>query len=228
MTDREIDALLKRAGAGREADPALVERLAGSAGRGLTPVRPLPSAWQLAARVAVASAVLAIAGALLLGPHGIRLMSGVQEAAIFPLLALWMALAAAVCVAEAIPGSRRMIAPWLVVVCVCVTLAAVFAGVFHNYATEQFVSQGMRCLVAGLAQAVPAAAATWWILRRGFAVNPRAAGFAGGALAGLAGVLMLEIHCPNFEAPHVMVWHVAVVPLAGAMGMLAARMRAGR
>jgi hypothetical protein len=64
-----------------------------------------------------------------------------------------------------------------------------------------------------------------WLLRRGFAVNPPAAWFAAGALAGLAGVTMLELHCANFEAPHIIVWHIAVIPLSALIGFLAARNR---
>ncbi|HEY1493964.1 MAG TPA: NrsF family protein, partial [Candidatus Solibacter sp.] len=54
--------------------------------------------------------------------------------------------------------------------------------------------------------------------------NSVAAGFAKGTLAGLAGVTMLELHCTNFEAPHVMVWHIAVLPVSAAIGTLAAWM----
>ena len=92
---------------------------------------------------------------------------------------------------------------------------------FTTIGTERFVSQGMTCLIAGLLFALPASLA-WWLLSRGFAVNSVAAGLAKGTLAGLAGVTMLELHCPNFEAPHVMVWHIAVLPVSAAIGMLAA------
>jgi hypothetical protein len=34
---------------------------------------------------------------------------------------------------------------------------------------------------------------------------------------------MLEIHCPILEAAHVMLWHVAVLAVATAAGMLLAR-----
>jgi len=61
------------------------------------------------------------------------------------------------------------------------------------------------------------------VLRRGFAVNPAGAGLAAGTLAGLAGLLMLEIHCPNFRAPHVMVWHTALVPVSAVIGGLLAK-----
>ena len=43
-----------------------------------------------------------------------------------------------------------------------------------------------------------------------------------GTLAGLAGVTMLELHCANLEAPHVMLWHTAVMPISAAAGALLA------
>lgn len=44
------------------------------------------------------------------------------------------------------------------------------------------------------------------------------AGTAAGALAGLTGLAMLELHCQNLKAIHVIVWHVAVVVTSGALG----------
>jgi hypothetical protein len=79
-----------------------------------------------------------------------------------------------------------------------------------------------------LFHAVPVALASWLLLRRGFAVNAVAAGLAAGTLAGMAGVTMLELHCPNFEALHVMLWHTAVVPVSGAAGALLAWLRSLR
>jgi hypothetical protein len=78
----------------------------------------------------------------------------------------------------------------------------------------------MACLKAGLLHAIPAAAISWWILRRGVAVDSLAAGVALGTLSGLAGVGMLELHCPNFEAAHIMIWHTAVLALSGVLGAL--------
>jgi hypothetical protein len=94
--------------------------------------------------------------------------------------------------------------------------------VFSDYRTERFVSQGMTCLTAGLLHALPVSVAGGLLLSRGFAVNPVASGLAKGTLAGLAGLTLLELHCPNFEAPHVMVWHIAVLAVSGVVGVLAA------
>jgi hypothetical protein len=76
--------------------------------------------------------------------------------------------------------------------------------------------------MAGLLHAIPAALASWLLLRRGFAVNPVAAGLVVGTLAGLAGVSMLELHCKNLEVLHVMLWHTAVIPVSAAAGALVA------
>ena len=160
---------------------------------------------------------------MLLGPHGIQKMSEVEIWLIFSVLGILVWVAAVLSVTETIPGSRRPVAPWILLVCGCAGLAAVFAMLFHDYRMERFVPQGMACLTAGVAFALPAFIATWWVLRRGFTVNPAAAGLVQGTLAGLAGVTMLELHCPIFEAPHLLVWHIAVLPVCGAAGVLAAR-----
>src|SRR5262249_41463128 len=93
-----------------------------------------------------------------------------------------------------------------------------------EYRAEHFLSAGIVCLFFGLVHAIPAACIAWFVLRRGFALNSAAAGLAAGTLGGLVGVALLELHCPNFQAPHVLVWHVAVVPLSGGMGALVAWM----
>jgi len=33
---------------------------------------------------------------------------------------------------------------------------------------------------------------------------------------------VLELHCANFEAAHLLVWHTAVVPVSGAAGAVLA------
>ena len=43
-----------------------------------------------------------------------------------------------------------------------------------------------------------------------------------GTLAGLAGVTMIELHCANFQALHVMLWHTAVILLSAVTGALLA------
>jgi hypothetical protein len=221
VRDDEIDDMLNRAaGPAPELDPALLDRITRSIGPTPPPVRPLPPWWTIAAGLSAVCVAVAVAGALLLGPHGIEKMQAWQVALVCPALAFLIWIGAARTVGETIPGSRRRFSAWVFPVAASIVLIAVFAILFQDYHTERFVSQGLVCLRAGLLQAIPAALAGWFLLRRGFAVNAAAAGMALGALAGLAGVSMLELHCVNFEAPHVMVWHTAVVPLSGAAGAL--------
>ena len=225
MRDRDIDDILKQAAeAKQDVDPALLNRISMSIGSSLYPVRPLPPSWILASGLSLICAAVGIGGAMLLGPHGIQKMSAVEIAPIFSVLSIFVWLAAMLCVAEATPGSRRPTAPWLLVVIGCIALGATFGLLFHDYRTEGFVSQGLPCLTAGLIHALPACLATWLLLSRGLAVNPVAAGLAKGTIAGLAGVTMLELHCPNFEALHLMVWHIAVIPISGAAGAIIAYM----
>jgi hypothetical protein len=223
MTNRDIDDLLKRSAEAKpEVDQAILNRISASIGSSLKPVRAIPAAWILVVGLILICGTIAVGGALLLGTHGIQKMNGLEIGLIFSVLGALVWLAAMLCVAEIIPGSKRPMAPWLLVVSGCIGLTAVFGLLFHDYRTERFVSQGLACLTAGLIQALPVALAAWWVLKRGFAVNRVAAGLAAGTLAGLAGVIMLELHCPNFEAPHVMVWHIAVIPISGGLGALAA------
>uniref|UniRef100_Q025Y7 DUF1109 domain-containing protein n=1 Tax=Solibacter usitatus (strain Ellin6076) TaxID=234267 RepID=Q025Y7_SOLUE len=226
MRDRDIDDFLNRgAGPPPEVDPDLLDRLSATVHSGLLPVRPLPSPSVLTAGLVAICAAIAIAGGLALGPHGIQRMIALQIAIVFAVLAVFMVLSAAVTVAEVIPGRRRLVAPWILLPAGCVALAVVFGLLFSDPGTERFVPQGLTCLKAGLLFALPAGVAAGWLLRRGFAVSPGAAWFAAGTLAGLAGVGMLELHCANFEAPHIIVWHIAVVPLSALIGFLAARYR---
>lgn len=224
MRDWEIDEILKQAAqAPHDVDPAVLDHVARSIGSSLGPVRPLPPAWVLAGVLVLICAAVALAGAARLGLYGIQKLSVLEAALVFPVLAILICLAATAFVGEMIPGSRRRVAPGFLLGAGSLALLAVFAVLFRDYRTERFVSQGVACLTAGLLHAIPAALASWLLLRRGFAVNSIAAAVAAGTLAGLAGATMLELHCANFEAPHVMLWHTAVMPLCAAAGALLAR-----
>jgi hypothetical protein len=221
MKDKEIDDVLRQmADAQPGVDPTLLDRISTSLGSGLQPAKPMPARWVLAGGLLLISAAMAIVMAVVLGPHGIQKMTAGQREPMFAVLGLLMLLSAVLCVSESIPGSRRPVRPGVLIVCGCMVLAATFAVLFHEYQTARFVFEGLKCLVAGVAAAVPVALANWFLLKRGYFVNRTAAGLAGGTLAGLAGIAMLEIHCPNFEVPHLLVWHIAVLPLCAVLGML--------
>ena len=223
MTDREIDNILTQGAlAPHNVEPELLDRLAASLGSTIVPVRPLPPVWLISLGLVLIGAAVALAGAARLGFNGLLKLNGVERAMIFPALAICLWLSATAAVRARIPGSRRLAAPETLLALDSLALIAIFAILFHDYHVVHFVHAGLVCLAAGLLFAIPAALAGWLLLRRGFAVNAGAAGLAAGTLAGLAGVSMLELHCANFQALHVMVWHSAVLPVSGTAGALLA------
>jgi hypothetical protein len=230
VKDREIDEILKQAAAAsHDVDPVLLDRVVRSVGSSLRPVRPLPPAWVLTGGLVLICAVIALAGAARSGLYGIQRLSVLERALIFPALGILVCLAATGFVSEMIPGSRHRVAPGRLLGAGSLALLAIFAVLFRDYRTDRFVFQGVTCLTAGMLHAIPTGLASWWFLRRGFAVNSVVAGLLVGTLAGLAGVTMLELHCANFQALHVMLWHTAVMPISGAAGALLLRaLRFGR
>ena len=199
-------------------NPELLARIEGKLQADLRPVRPRPAAGVLAAALVAIVAAVALWGARTLGFYGWRKMDAGAAAAIFAALFATVAVLSIACVSAKIPGARRTAHPAVLLGAACVLMAAIFAATFPDHRTDGFVRQGWPCLRAGLMWAAPAALAAWLALRRGFAVDGRAAGVAIGGLAGLAGLVMLELHCPNFRLAHIAVWHTAAAPIAAAVG----------
>jgi hypothetical protein len=223
---REIDDLFR--GAANPVDPALLERVSASINTSLTPVRPLPPSWVLTGGIFSLALMLATLVAAAIGFWGIQKLSGLDIAAIFSVLTLLAWLASSMSVRQMIPGSARWMNPITLLAVVLAGWLAIDVLLFRDYQLGAFVPEGIVCLRAGLMVAAPTGAAAWLLLRRGFAVNPASAGLAAGTFAGLAGVIMLELHCPNLSAPHIMVWHTAVIPVSAFAGALLARIGARR
>jgi hypothetical protein len=224
VNDRDIDEILQKAAEAPEAvEPALLERIAGSMESSLRPVRPLPRTGVLALGVILIGAAVALAGALRAGFNGFEKMDVVERAVIFSALLLVACVAGTEFVSAMIPGSRRRISSTNLLAISVLVLLAVFGLLFRDYHTEHFFSAGIVCLVTGVLHAIPVGLLSWLLLRRGFAVSPVTAGLVGGTLAGLAGVTLLELHCSNFQAFHILAWHTAVVPVSAALGALLAR-----
>lgn len=224
MRDGEIDEVLEKAArVPYEVKPTLLYGIAESIRSSLSPVRPLRPTWQLTSGLVLICAAVGLAGAARAGFFGIEKMGLLERVLIFSVLGILAWVVGEEFVRELIPGSRHRMSPGMFLGIASLTLLGVFALVFHDYQTDHFVSAGIACLLTGLLHAIPAAFAFWLLLRRGFAVNPVALGLVGGALAGLAGVTMLELHCANFQALHVLVWHTAVVPVSSGLGAWAGR-----
>lgn len=219
MRNADVDERLDQAARAPHPLPlGLLERIVDSVGPAVPPVRPLASTPILSAGLFLIVAAVALLGAARVGFQGVEALSFVQRLVIFGTLALLAALVAARTVREWIPGSVTPVAGFTLLAAVSGALLAVFALLFHAYSMTQFVTAGLNCLLAGLLHAAVAAPFLWWLLRRGYAVNAVSAGLVAGALAGLAGVSLLELHCTKLEAPHVLLWHTLVVPFSAVIG----------
>ena len=64
---------------------------------------------------------------------------------------------------------------------------------------------------------MPAAFLLWLILRRGAVLYPKLTAAVAGGFAGLAGLGVLELNCPNLNVFHILVWHAGVV-IVGSLG----------
>lgn len=239
MIEKDMDGIFERAANAPDVvDPQVLARVTASMASSLQPVRPLPPAGRIATWLFLISVAAAVAGASFIGFAGVRKLSVTAIAAIFPALAMFTWFAALLSVSSMTPGGLRwknpaLIQPlmakvWRLLVVIMVLWIGIDAALFRDYGFNGFVQQGVPCLRAGLAVAAPTGIAGWLVLRHGFAVNSQAAGFSAGMLAGLAGVMMLELHCPNFVAPHIMVWHTAVIPVSALAGSVLAAMFGGR
>lgn len=221
MTDQEVDDVLQKAAdSPREVSAQLLERIADSIGPSLRPVRPLPPNWVLSGALSLMGGAVALIGAARAGFQGFEALGFLSRVLILGALAVFIWAAARRAANEWTPGSPRRLSTGGLVAAFTVALAALFGLLFQDYRTENFVLAGLTCLVTGVLHAVPAALLAWWVLRRGCVLDSVSAGLAVGALAGLAGLGMLELHCVNFEALHVLVWHTLVVPVGAGFGAL--------
>lgn len=219
MRQEELDQILSQsAGEPYSLEAEALQRIAASVKASLRPLRALPSGRLLTGGVFAACAAVSVIGAARAGFFGFAKMDSLERWLVFCLLGLLAAAAASNFVRAMIPGSRRYLSGAALLGGTCLAMLGVFALLFRDPITPGFFPVGIACLVAGLLHAVPAGLLSWLLLRRGFAVDAVKAGLAAGVLGGIAGVGLLELHCPNFEAAHVLVWHVAVVPVSGVLG----------
>ncbi len=198
-------------------DKALLDRVRATVPPHLKPVKPLAPSWAFSAICLLIAAGAAAAFAAAIGFHGLPVLSAGKAVLIFGVLTAAMLLASFAISRNMRPGARTVRAT---VVC-GLSFAAVeltFWWLFSNYELGSFVREGMACFRAGMICSVIAAALLWMPVRRGYFVAPVPAGATIGALSGLAGLTMLELHCPIQLVPHLMVWHAAVVVASAALG----------
>jgi len=119
-----------------------------------------------------------------------------------------------------VPGSKQVFAPAVLLVAIPVVLMMVIAAAFRSQQESAFLAGGVMCMKNGLTYSIPAAFLLWLLLRPGAILYPKLLGTVAGGLAGLAGLSVLEVTCPNLNAFHILVWHAGVVVIGSLGGAL--------
>jgi hypothetical protein len=171
------------------------------------PVRPLPGTKTMGAIFFLLCWVIAMAGGIVVGPKGFHLLTTLERISIFAVLAA-VTIAAALLAARAMrPAAGRLFGGWPAILSLLAP-ELVFFAVFQDYDARDFIHAGLVCLGLGSAFAIPVTCLTWLVMSRGFVVERVTAGMLAGLVGGLAGLGMLEVHCPLLTMPHVGFWRL--------------------
>lgn len=217
---REVIRVLVEDVPNRRPSERAVKAIHASLLRDLRPVRPLAPASVFLAGFAICFLAVAILGAIQLHAYGWRVLSSWQRIVVFTSLALGACTLGLSMARQMKPGSKYSVSPNLLPAGVFLLVAASIAAMFRSREESAFAARGLWCLTAGLKYAIPGAMLTWLWLRRGAAQCPKLMGATTGGFAGLIGVTVLEVHCPNLNLYHILVWHLGVL-LLSALGGLA-------
>jgi len=186
----------------------------------LKPVRPLPPSSIYLFACAVIFFSVAAAGTLLLGTNGWHAVTMAQRIAVSTTVSASAVLLAVSMVRQMVPGSKHAIAPATLALAIFAALILMMAGTFRSREESAFIADGLICMKNGLTYAIPATFLLWLTLRRGTILLPKFMGAAVGGLAGLIGLSVLEVNCPNLNVFHILVWHGGVVLISSLGGAL--------
>jgi hypothetical protein len=193
-----------------------VKRIQARIAANLQPVRPLaPSRLFLCACAIIFLGIVAIGVA----PSGMNGWAA-QRIAVFATLAASAVLLAVSMIGQMVPGNKFAQAPAALPIGILTVLLIIFGTTFRPHGESAFVANGLACLKNGLTFSIPAAFLFWLLLRRGAMLFPKLIGAAAGGLAGLVGLSVLELNCPNVNVFHILVWHWGVVLISAAAGAL--------
>lgn len=198
-----------------------LQRIEAAIVAGLKPVRPLaPPAAYIAAFSGLFVAVCAVSCYAMAGQQGWDALTDLQRFLIFIPMIATVALLAFSTVRQMVPAARHSRSTATAGAGLFVLMVAIMAAVFRPIHESAFVSTGLVCFRTGMLFAIPTAFLFSLLLTRGAGLSPALTGATAGGLAGLAGLAVLEIHCPNLDLYHIFTWHISVVLLCAILGLL--------
>jgi hypothetical protein len=184
----------------------------------LRPIRPLLSPGFFLAAFWGLCALIGAFGVYLEGTSGLTAMSSLQSVSILFTLAACSTMLAWSLVRQMVPGSLHRFRPEILPAAVIGSLLLVAIAIFQFQNEPPFWPRTWFCIRMGLSFASLAGLPFWLLLRRGAVLSPGATGAAAGLLAGLAGMTVVEIHCPNLDIRHILVSHVGIAALGALLG----------
>ena len=217
---RSLARLFEDAGEDPVPSESQLKRIQAGIVEHLEPVRPLPPLRVFLSACAIIFILVVAAGALRLGTNGWAALNIGQRVTVFASLAASAILLAASMIRQMVPGSRHTVPPAALPGGILLALVLVIATAFRSRGELAFVANGLVCIKNGLTYSVPAALLFWLLLRRGAILSHKLIGAAAGGLAGLTGLSVLEVNCPNLNIFHVLVWHWGVVLISSLAGAL--------
>jgi hypothetical protein len=201
--------------------PAILGQIERSIAADLRPVRPLaPARYFFAAVVGIFVSIVGLVS-YRIGAHAVGRMSSLQAGVILSALAIAVGLLAYSLVHQMAPGDRLRIPPALLAVGIVISLAVATSVLFQFQHERNFWANSWNCLRMGVPVGALASVPFWLILRRGAILNPALTGAGTGLLAGLAGTSVLEMHCPNLDASHILTAHLGVAVICAVAGLIA-------
>lgn len=201
----------------------------------LTNLRPVPAAPPARTSIVqflIVYSVFSAAMVSVMGIAGIERMNGIQMLGIALILAIGITLFSAATAWYMVPGRHRRIPGNLLASAFGIGFLAGVALLFPWREPHAFLREGWQCSMGGIAVAAPAAVLFWLLVRRGAPLSAGALGASLGAMAGLAGMTVVQFQCTRLDALHLLVWHggiLAVSTAAGsALGYFSGRLRLSR
>jgi len=185
---------------------------------GLQVVRPVIPASHAVGFGAIFVAFLSIA-VYRLGAFATTVMSPLQTCAMLGVTAISTGLLIYSLVHQMAPGSLHRIPPRPLPLVIMLSLMVAIAVLFQFQHDADFWPRMRVCLRAGTPIGFLSGVPFWLVLRRGAILSPIMTGAATGLLSGLLGTSVLEIHCPNLDAWHVLVSHLGVAVLCSVGGL---------
>jgi hypothetical protein len=189
----------------------------------LKPVRPLASTGSYLVALAGIFMAVCIVACYSTGQYGWQALSELQKVAVFVPLAAITAFLVFSVVRQMTPAAKYTRSSALVSAGIFIVLLLILTVLFQPAEESAFVRHGLACFRTGMIFAIPSAFLFALVLRRGAALSPLLTGATAGGLAGLVGLTVLEIHCPNLNVYHIVVWHVSVTLVCVVAGLVFSR-----